>query len=111
MPTLISTEFSEIVGNDTKTLKTNEIRNDEITLVNYGNRVTIRTWFGLRLNYAAYNWALDIFIPECYMELMEGLCGNYNFDGADDFTSPNGTIFENPVLFGQSWKTADVGVD
>lgn len=103
MPTRIATEVAK--SNDLIPMIVNEVRNEEFTMVNYGDRVIVNTWFGLHLEYVAYNWALDIFIPECYTDMMEGLCGNYNSDHTDDLADRNGTVQTNVVTFGQSWQT------
>ena len=34
-----------------------------------------------------------------------GLCGNFNDDQSDDFTTPEGDVVVNTQDFGDSWKT------
>lgn len=107
MPSRIATEITIDTEKTSSTITVNEISNKDFTMVNYGNRVTVKTWFGLKLEYVAYNWALDINIPVCYNGIMEGLCGNYNHDPIDDFTDRNGTQQSNIVTWGQSWQMDD----
>lgn len=38
---------------------------------------------------------------------VEGLCGNYNGDAADDFTSPSNGVETNALIFGHSWRLDD----
>lgn len=38
---------------------------------------------------------------------VEGLCGNYNGDVADDFTSPSKGVETNALIFGHSWRLDD----
>ena len=33
-----------------------------------------------------------------------GLCGNYNDDQNDDFTSPSGSLEVSPTSFGDTWR-------
>ena len=40
-----------------------------------------------------------------YINKTSGLCGTFNQNPADDFLTANGTIVENAVNFGNSWKT------
>ena len=35
---------------------------------------------------------------------VQGLCGNFNFDGSDDFKTPSGLIEGSSDIFGDSWK-------
>lgn len=104
MPSRISTVITEHYFNTSIPLSVNEMRNEDFTMLNYGDRVIVKTWFGLQLEYVAYNWALDIFIPDCYNDIMEGLCGNYNGQQADDLIKSDGTLESNVTIFGQSWQ-------
>lgn len=36
-----------------------------------------------------------------------GLCGNYNDDAMDDFTTPSSGIESSATIFGDSWKLQD----
>lgn len=38
---------------------------------------------------------------------VKGLCGNYNNDFTDDFTSPSGGLETALEFFGDSWKIHD----
>ena len=35
---------------------------------------------------------------------VQGLCGNFNFDGSDDFKTPSGLIEGSSEIFGDAWK-------
>lgn len=105
MPSRINTQVIEQYGNSSRPITVNEMRNAEFIMINYGNRVTVSTWFGVELEYVAYNWALDVYIPDCYNDVMEGLCGNYNGNPADDYNDRNGTKQSNVVTWAQTWKT------
>lgn len=38
---------------------------------------------------------------------VKGLCGNYNYDAGDDFTSPSNGVESDPVIFGHTWRLDD----
>lgn len=38
---------------------------------------------------------------------VQGLCGNYNYDGLDDFTNPSKGVESSPTIFGHSWRLDD----
>lgn len=38
---------------------------------------------------------------------VQGLCGNYNYDGLDDFMNPSNGVESSPIVFGHSWKLED----
>lgn len=40
-----------------------------------------------------------------------GLCGNYNDNQNDDFTSPSGSIEVSPNLFGDTWRVKQFCAD
>ncbi|KAJ7304150.1 hypothetical protein JRQ81_011679 [Phrynocephalus forsythii] len=68
--------------------------------------VQIETDFTLRVS---YDWKsyLVVKISSTFAESLCGLCGNYNGDPKDDFTTPEGSLVSSPVEFGQSWKVED----
>lgn len=41
-----------------------------------------------------------------YINNVCGLCGNFNGLARDDFTTPQGELEENPVIFGHSWRAS-----
>uniref|UniRef100_A0ACB8FS17 Uncharacterized protein n=1 Tax=Sphaerodactylus townsendi TaxID=933632 RepID=A0ACB8FS17_9SAUR len=68
-----------------------------------GSCVIIQTDFGLSVS---YGWAsyVSVSIPESYSGSLCGLGGDFNGDGEDDFKSPNGSVVQDAVSFGDSWK-------
>ncbi|KAH0631330.1 hypothetical protein JD844_005618, partial [Phrynosoma platyrhinos] len=71
-----------------------------------GGSVFIETDFSLKVSYD-WNSYLVVKISSSFSENVCGLCGNYNEDPADDFSTPSGALASSPVEFGQSWKVED----
>nr|XP_006122266.3 IgGFc-binding protein-like [Pelodiscus sinensis] len=71
-----------------------------------GGSVVIQTDFSLRVS---YDWgsSLVVKLSSSFSESVCGLCGNYNGDPRDDFTTPTGALAASPVEFGRSWKVED----
>uniref|UniRef100_A0A8C3F1G4 VWFD domain-containing protein n=1 Tax=Chrysemys picta bellii TaxID=8478 RepID=A0A8C3F1G4_CHRPI len=71
-----------------------------------GGSVVIETDFSLRVS---YDWgsSLVVQLSSSFWERVCGLCGNYNGDPGDDFTTPTGVLAASPVEFGRSWKVED----
>ena len=63
---------------------TDQMENEYFQMMNYGERVTIKTTFGVELSFVASNWDLVLDVPECYSGNLEGLCGDYDGDGPND---------------------------
>ncbi|XP_067316856.1 IgGFc-binding protein-like [Anolis sagrei] len=78
----------------------------KLRLYQNGGSVRIETEFSLKVS---YDWGdfLLIKIHKRYSDHVCGLCGNYNNDPRDDFTTPNGALASSPVEFGSSWKVED----
>jgi len=110
-PQAVATEIIEQRGDVSSTMVTNEMSNDLFTMVNYGGRVEVTTWFGVKVEYSARGWSVDVHIPECYANNMEGLCGDYNGDKTDEYIVRDGTDQTDVATWGQSWKTANEGGD
>lgn len=51
------------------------------------------------------NSYVEVTVPAAYKSRMCGLCGNYNHDVSDDFTTKFGEIVDTVHQFGHSWKT------
>uniref|UniRef100_A0A3Q3M7C1 VWFD domain-containing protein n=1 Tax=Mastacembelus armatus TaxID=205130 RepID=A0A3Q3M7C1_9TELE len=68
-----------------------------------GMFAVVTTEFGLKLS---FNWESAAFVtlPSTYMEATCGLCGNFNGNPKDDFTTPSGTQADGLVAFASSWK-------
>ncbi|XP_067399057.1 IgGFc-binding protein-like [Emydura macquarii macquarii] len=71
-----------------------------------GRSVVIETDFSLRVSYD-WNSYLVVKISSSFSESVCGICGNYNGNPMDDFTTPAGALAANPVEFGKSWKVED----
>ncbi|XP_032660605.1 IgGFc-binding protein-like [Chelonoidis abingdonii] len=71
-----------------------------------GGSVVIETDFSLRVS---YDWgsSLAVQLSSSFWEHVCGLCGNYNGDPGDDFTTPTGVLAASPMEFGRSWKVED----
>ena len=110
-PTHLATEVIRHENGTHSSFLVNEMRNDEFTMVNYGNRIEVTTWFGVHVEYAARDWTVDVHVPECYSDVLDGLCGNYNGDRNDEWTDRNGTLQTDVVMWAQSWQTAWDGED
>lgn len=48
---------------------------------------------------------ISIHIEEQYANKVNGLCGNYNKENLNDLLLPDQTFTDNPITFGNSWKT------
>ena len=71
-PSQIASEVLSTTDNNSISLKVNDMKNSAFSLQNFGGRVVLKTHFGMRVEYVASNWGLDIFIPDCYQDLMPG---------------------------------------
>ncbi|XP_042296353.1 IgGFc-binding protein-like [Sceloporus undulatus] len=78
----------------------------KLRLYQSGGAILMETDFSLKVS---YDWddSLVITIPRMFSDSVCGLCGNYNNDPADDFTTPSRTLAFSPVEFGSSWKVDD----
>ncbi|KAJ8289737.1 hypothetical protein GJAV_G00004700 [Gymnothorax javanicus] len=66
----------------------------------------LRTDFGMEVSYD-WNSKLFITVPSSYFKSVGGLCGNYNGNRKDEFTTPEGKKVSNILKFAKSWKTKD----
>ncbi|XP_053255665.1 IgGFc-binding protein-like [Podarcis raffonei] len=78
----------------------------KLRLYQSGSSVFIETDFSLRVSYD-WNFYLVVKLSSSFSESVCGLCGNYNGDPADDFSTPDGALAPNPIEFGKSWKVDD----
>ena len=46
--------------------------------------IVITTWFGLIIKYQNGNWGLELTLPDCYKNSVDGLCGNWDGRKYDD---------------------------
>ncbi|XP_028332624.1 alpha-tectorin isoform X2 [Gouania willdenowi] len=68
-----------------------------------GPRVFVSTGFGLSVTYDGRS-TMSISVPASYREKTCGLCGNFNGNRNDDFSTPSGTTVMTPDEFGRAWK-------
>ncbi|XP_071950627.1 IgGFc-binding protein-like [Antedon mediterranea] len=67
-----------------------------------GPYIILETNFSLVVQWDG-GYDVDVSISADYFNMTCGLCGNYNGDGSDDFTLPDGTTTNSPAEFGNSW--------
>ncbi|XP_071062157.1 IgGFc-binding protein [Pseudochaenichthys georgianus] len=79
------------------------LKEDKLTMIQSGRSVVIETDFGLTVR---YDWEhnLGVTLSSSYAGKTCGLCGNFNDNPNDDFTTPSGTQAGGAVAFGSSWK-------
>ncbi|XP_066289172.1 IgGFc-binding protein-like [Branchiostoma lanceolatum] len=66
--------------------------------------VHIRTDLGVELFYDGKHY-VKVVVPSNYQEQVGGLCGNYNGDPSDDFTTRDGAVVSDVNTFGRTWLT------
>ncbi|KAM3931812.1 zonadhesin-like [Leptodactylus fuscus] len=80
----------------------------DIIITQKGQYVTVSTNFGLELQFNG-DHELFVRVKEYYKGALCGLCGTYNDNRLDDFTTPDGSIVTNVNDFGNSWRVPDDG--
>ena len=70
--------------------------------------VTVEGWNGLTIHWDGHS-SLYIKLPPLYANKTCGLCGNFNGNPEDDFTSSSGDIKSSAKGFGDTWKRLKVG--
>uniref|UniRef100_A0A667ZSL4 Fc gamma binding protein n=1 Tax=Myripristis murdjan TaxID=586833 RepID=A0A667ZSL4_9TELE len=80
-----------------------ELNKGKLVLFQSGRSVFIETAFGLTVN---YDWEhhLVVTLSDDFAGKTCGLCGNFNGNPKDDFTTPSGSQVNGAVAFGSSWK-------
>uniref|UniRef100_H2RJX0 Fc gamma binding protein n=1 Tax=Takifugu rubripes TaxID=31033 RepID=H2RJX0_TAKRU len=84
------------------------LNNNKLLLSQSGRSVLIQTDFGLTVRYD-WNNRLLVSLTDSYAGKTCGLCGNFNGNPNDDFTTPSGTQANGAVAFGSSWKVQGMG--
>ncbi|XP_068180237.1 IgGFc-binding protein [Antennarius striatus] len=86
------------------------LNNEKLFMFHSGRSVVIETEFGLTVR---YDWehSLVVTLSGSYAGKTCGLCGNFNGNPNDDFTTPSGTLASGVVAFGQSWKVQGIVKD
>ncbi|XP_053183557.1 IgGFc-binding protein, partial [Scomber japonicus] len=79
------------------------LKNNKLIIYQSGRSVVIKADFGLTVK---YDWEhyLVVTLSSSYAEKTCGLCGNFNGNPNDDFTTPSGSQAAGVVAFGKSWK-------
>ncbi|XP_034974623.2 IgGFc-binding protein-like [Zootoca vivipara] len=71
-----------------------------------GSSVIIQTDFGLSISYD-WSYYVSVSVPETYSKFLCGLGGDFNGNHHDDFRTPNGSLAQDALAFGDSWKDAN----
>ncbi|GCC44468.1 hypothetical protein chiPu_0028441, partial [Chiloscyllium punctatum] len=50
-------------------------------------------------------------VPRLYSGKLFGLCGNYDADVEQEFSTPSGALAPTPVEFGRSWRLGEVNAN
>ncbi|XP_026150219.1 IgGFc-binding protein-like [Mastacembelus armatus] len=79
------------------------LNNNKLMMFQSGRSVVIEADFGLNVRYD-YNNFLVVTLSDSYAGKTCGLCGNFNGNPKDDFTTPSGTQADGLVAFASSWK-------
>ncbi|KAM9436504.1 IgGFc-binding protein [Clarias gariepinus] len=98
-----------------------EIRVDEVKVVlpvtleqglikvyQSGAFIILETSFGLKVTYDTVSMA-TVEIPSTYKKAVQGLCGNYNDNKADDFLMPDGNQASSAEKFMEAWMVIQEG--
>jgi len=83
---------------------------DEVILTSGGVEVVrvgghphvILTELGVRVSWDGL-YRVEVTVSTSWRGRLCGLCGNYNGDPDDDFTTPGGIMVSSPDIFGSSW--------
>ncbi|XP_069460993.1 IgGFc-binding protein-like [Ambystoma mexicanum] len=99
-------DYGHVKVNNQDSLLPIALNGGKVLIYQSGTSVTIQTDFTLKV---IYNWNdyLEIRVSSSFQENVCGLCGNYNENGIDDFSTPSGDLAPTPVDFGKSWKVED----
>ncbi|XP_026150201.1 uncharacterized protein LOC113122825 [Mastacembelus armatus] len=79
------------------------LNNNKLMMFQSGRSVVIEADFGLNVRYDYENF-LVVSLSDSYVGKTCGLCGNFNGNPKDDFTTPSGTQADGLVAFASSWK-------
>uniref|UniRef100_A0A3Q3INE2 VWFD domain-containing protein n=1 Tax=Monopterus albus TaxID=43700 RepID=A0A3Q3INE2_MONAL len=101
--TVVRSETGRVRINNTLWSLPLTLNNNQLNLFQSGRSVVIEAAFGLT---ARYDWQqyLEVTLSGSYAGKTCGLCGNFNGNPSDDFTTPSGTQADGPLAFGSSWK-------
>lgn len=94
------------VDNSLWTLPVN-LNDNKLVISQSGRSAVIETVFGLTVSYD-WNHKLVITLTKALKGKICGLCGNFNGNPNDDFTTPTGTQASGVTAFGRSWKVPGI---
>ncbi|KAH0505777.1 Zonadhesin [Microtus ochrogaster] len=77
--------------------------NDHLRVLLRAQRLFLITDFEMVVDFDGKHSAV-ISLPTMYRGLIQGLCGNYDKDRANDLMLPSGTLASNISVFGNSWE-------
>ncbi|ETE64589.1 IgGFc-binding protein, partial [Ophiophagus hannah] len=104
--TMVKHEYGLVRINQVRSRLPVSLHNGIVSLYHRGNQLVIETQFGLKVYYD-WNYYLVVKVTAAFQSQICGLCGNYNGDPNDDFTTPSGSLAANAVELGKSWKVED----
>ncbi|XP_053307527.1 IgGFc-binding protein-like [Spea bombifrons] len=73
-----------------------------LSIYQHGFYVVLQTSFNLRVT---FNWENHVIVtvPSSYSGSVCGLCGNFDGDKSNDFTTKGDDVAASPISFGKSW--------
>ncbi|XP_064884055.1 LOW QUALITY PROTEIN: IgGFc-binding protein-like [Oncorhynchus nerka] len=82
------------------------LESGNIRITESGIQGTIQTDVGLKIT---FDWTafFMVTISSSYYDNLGGICGNYNGNKTDDFTTPTGVLSANTTAWVASWSVAD----
>ncbi|KAJ8038778.1 IgGFc-binding protein [Holothuria leucospilota] len=83
------------------------IYNPEVYIYYSYPGMILETTFGLLVRYDGHHTAEIEISRELYGNMTCGLCGTFDGNADNDFTSPNGDLVTSPSDFGNGWETGD----
>ncbi|XKL67679.1 hypothetical protein PGB90_003170 [Kerria lacca] len=77
--------------------------NDFVKITKISDSVLLRTHLGVKVVWDG-NSFLEVSVPTAYKGRLCGLCGNYNSEPRDDFTTRTGVVAMDATSFATSWQ-------
>jgi len=75
---------------------------NRLDIIRTNDSVIVNTQIGIKVLWDGISF-LEVSAPSSYMGRLCGLCGNFNSQIKDDFTTRRGRLLQDPQQFGQSW--------
>ncbi|XP_040923803.1 IgGFc-binding protein [Betta splendens] len=101
--TIVRSEIGQVRIDNTLWRLPIALNSNKLLVFQSGRSAVIDTDIGLTVR---YDWehSLVVTLSGTYAGKTCGLCGNFNGNPSDDFTTPSGTQADGAVAFGSSWK-------